>query len=88
MNKKLFQQFIATVSSLKTEEDFTRFFEAILSPNELKEIPTRLELVRLLKKGVSQREIAKTLKVGIATVTRGSIELKKGGFVGLFDQKE
>jgi len=32
----------------------------------------------LLKAGVSQREIARRLGVGIATVTRGSREIKAG----------
>jgi len=53
---------------------------AILTPQELEAIPKRLEIVKMLKQGVSQREIADKLGLGIATVTRGSRELKKGNF--------
>ena len=53
---------------------------ALLTPNELDAISTRLEIARLLQTGISQRQIAKQLGVGIATVTRGSRELKAGKF--------
>jgi len=39
-----------------------------------------LQIVRMLKKGVPQHQIAKELGIGIATVTRGSKELQKGNF--------
>ncbi len=58
----------------------TQALEALLTPSELLSIATRLEIARLLKAGVTQREIAKQLGVGIATVTRGSRELKAGKF--------
>lgn len=56
------------------------FLYGILTPQELDEIPTRLQIVKLLKKGVPQHEIAKLLKIGVATVTRGSKEIVKGRF--------
>jgi Trp operon repressor len=34
----------------------------------------------MLKKGISQHEIAGDLQVGVATVTRGSKELQEGRF--------
>ena len=54
--------------------------EALLTPSELQTIATRLEIAERLKAGMTQREIAKQLGVGIATVTRGSRELKAGKF--------
>ena len=48
----------------------------ILTPNELQEIPRRLQIINMLKEGIPQREIAKKLGVGIATVTRGSRALQ------------
>ena len=52
----------------------------ILTPAEIETIATRMEIVRMLKKNIPQQKIAQTLKVGIATVTRGSRELKQGRF--------
>jgi len=56
------------------------FLKGIFTAQELEEIPTRLQIIKLLKKGISQQQIAQKLKVGIATVTRGSKELKMGRF--------
>ena len=61
-------------------EDFLR---GILTDAELSEISKRLQIVKLLKSGVPQKEIAERLGVGIATVTRGSKELQKGRFAGI-----
>ena len=49
---------------------------ALMTPSELRDIPNRLQIIRLLKQGTSQREISKKLGVGIATVTRGSKQLQ------------
>jgi TrpR family trp operon transcriptional repressor len=58
-------------------EDFLR---GILTPSELEEIPKRLQIVKLLKAGIAQKEISERLGVGIATVTRGSKEVRTGKF--------
>lgn len=58
------------------------FLFDLLSPAEYKDLAVRLQIVKQLQKGVSQRDIAKALHVSISTVTRGSREMlnKKGGF--------
>ena len=66
--------------SIKSKGDMKDFLLGILTPKELQEIPTRLSIVKMLKKGTSQHKIANELKVGIATVTRGSREIKLGRF--------
>jgi TrpR family trp operon transcriptional repressor len=48
----------------------------LLTPIELIEISKRLQIIKMLKQGNSQRDIAKQLGVGIATVTRGSHVIK------------
>ncbi len=73
-------EFISQVLSYKDKSALRTFFEAILTPKELAEIPTRLQIVKMLKQGIAQREIADKLGVGVATVTRGSKELQKGNF--------
>jgi len=58
------------------------FFCDLFTPVEYTEIQKRWEIVKMLNNGIGQHKIAKDLKVGIATVTRGSRVLKdsKGGF--------
>ena len=71
---------ILTFLSLKTKGEMRDFLTGILTPQELIEIPRRLEIVKMLKSGVPQHRISEELGVGIATVTRGSKELQKGRF--------
>jgi TrpR family trp operon transcriptional repressor len=56
------------------------FLLGIFTPQELEEIPTRLQIVKKLKQGIPQHQIARELNVGVATVTRGSKEIQKGRF--------
>jgi len=80
MNHQYLNELVKTVLSFKTKKEIHDFFEGIFTPQELLEIPVRLQIVKLLQKGVTQHEIAKKLGVGVATVTRGSRELKLGRF--------
>ena len=50
--------------------------KVLLTPNEISEMVSRLKIIALLDEGVPQRDIAKQLGVGIATVTRGSRAFK------------
>jgi TrpR family trp operon transcriptional repressor len=74
------EEFINILLSIKSKEGMGDFLKGILTPKELLEIPNRLKIIKMLKKGKSQHEIAQDLKVGVATVTRGSVELQKGSF--------
>ncbi len=65
---------------MKTKAQMSNLLRGILTPKELYELIRRLEIVKLLKKGIPQHQIADKLKVGIATVTRGSKEIKQGRF--------
>lgn len=49
----------------------------ILTPDEFDMISRRWQIVKRLAAGEAQQHIARDLQVGIATVTRGSRELKK-----------
>ena len=68
------------VLGLQNRDQAYDFLVGVLTPAELEILPMRLEIVRRLKKGVSQTKIAKELGVGIATVTRGSREIKQKRF--------
>ncbi len=60
--------------------DMVEALEALLPPYEQQEIAHRLQIFELLAEGVPQREVAKQVGVGVATVTRGSKALQAGKF--------
>jgi len=64
----------------KTNSEMSDFLKGILTPRELKELTTRLQIVKMIKNGLPHQEIARRLEVGVATVTRGSRELQLGRF--------
>ena len=80
MNKKKLEELINSFLKQKNLIEMRDFLFGILTPSELDEIVTRLQIVKLIKKGLPHQEIARRLKVGVATVTRGSRELRMGKF--------
>ena len=58
------------------------FLKDLLTPNEYRDMGIRWQIIKRLVKNGKHREIASDLKIGIATVGRGSRELndKNGGF--------
>jgi TrpR family transcriptional regulator, trp operon repressor len=61
----------------KDEKIIEKFLISLLTKNELNEISSRWELVKLLDHGMSQRKISNQLKLSLCKITRGSRELKK-----------
>jgi TrpR family trp operon transcriptional repressor len=78
MNQKYIKELAAIMVSIKDASIGEAFLHNILTPAELDEISKRLQIVKLLLKGVSQRDVAKKLGVSMGTVSRGSRELKYG----------
>ncbi len=78
------------LTSLNDEEQMGRLLQAFLTPQELEDLVLRWEIIKLLHKGLPQREIAKELGVAIGTVSRGARELKYGhhGFMQLLNSLE
>lgn len=68
------------LNKLETSEQFDDFAKSVFTIEEIKRLEKRITIIQLLIQGTSQREIAKRLKVGIASVSRGAAELKKGNF--------
>ena len=68
----------------------SRLLQDFFTPQELEDLVLRWEIIKLLHKGIPQREIAKELGVAIGTVSRGARELKYGhnGFVELLKKLE
>jgi TrpR family transcriptional regulator, trp operon repressor len=86
MSKKYEEELLAVFKMAGANTELLReFLLDILTPAEYKEIVTRWQIVKRLDRGEAQRTIAKELKIGIATVTRGSRELSNpnGGFARL-----
>jgi TrpR family trp operon transcriptional repressor len=80
---RYFEEFINTITSFEDKKLLSDFFEGILTEQEKEEISLRLQIVKKLIAGEPQAKIAKDLGVGVATVTRGSRELKAGRFKAL-----
>lgn len=80
LNEKNFEELINCFLKHKNSVEMRDFLFGILTPSELDKLTTRLQIVKMLKKGLPHQEIARRLKVGVATVTRGSRELRMGRF--------
>ena len=61
----------------KNSEQMEVTLRGLLSESELLDVAKRLQIFEMLEQGIPQRQIAEKLGVGIATVTRGSHNLKK-----------
>lgn len=66
----------------KDKELLAEFIKDILTPREFENIGVRWQIVKRLAKGEHHASIAEDLHLGVATVTRGSREMRKkeGGF--------
>lgn len=73
---KFQKELITKITSIDNEKSMLLFLETLLTSKELEDMCTRMQIIKRLLKGDPQREIASDLKVGIATVTRGSIQIK------------
>ena len=65
------------LAATKNPEIIQSFLESILTPAELHDLNLRWDLVKMLDKGMSQRQIAGELHISLCKITRGSRELKK-----------
>jgi len=73
-------ELVAAFRKQKSPREMSDFLKGILTPKELKEVTIRLQIVKMIKKGLPHHEIARRLGVGVATVTRGSREINAGRF--------
>ena len=85
MSTKRFIELTEALSSSPEAADIYAIFASLLSAKELQDMENRLEIIHQLHQGKTQREIAENLKVGIATVTRGSKAYKAGIFTPLLN---
>ena len=82
---------IAAIFARSRDEDLVAdFLRQLLTDDELKAVALRWRLVRMLREGVPQREIARRLGVSLCKITRGSRELKRrdGAFRRVLEAEE
>ncbi len=70
------QELVTHLLSTTDPKGMELILRDLLTNTEIDEISKRLQIFKLLKTGMPQRQIAESLGVGIATVTRGSRALK------------
>jgi len=73
-----------TLVNINNEKDMENFLSDLLTPQEIVDISDRLNIIKLLKKWKTQRDIAQELWISITTVNRGSRVLKYG--TGIVDK--
>lgn len=76
MNTTYLNELLDHLLEMRERDSLEQALRDLLTPAELTEVSNRLQILRMLEAGVPQREIAKQLGVGIATVTRGARALK------------
>ncbi|MBA4503746.1 Trp family transcriptional regulator [Marinobacterium marinum] len=76
MNTTYLNELLDHLLGMQERDALETALRDLLTPAELTEVSNRLQILRMLEAGIPQREIAKQLGVGIATVTRGARALK------------
>lgn len=61
----------------RNKELLADFIKGILTPREFENLGIRWQIVKRLAKGEYQQGIAEELHLGVATITRGSREMRK-----------
>lgn len=80
---KYFNEIIDVIHEVAKDKRLLKeFLIDILTIREIEEISKRWQIVKMLKDKVPHHQIAKKLRTGVETVTRGSREMrnKRGGF--------
>lgn len=73
---KTLKEISKLVKSIDTEAEVTAFLRELLTESEIETLTKRWRILEMLKKGCTQREIAKELQVSLCKVTRGAKIMK------------
>lgn len=72
------RELIEVISKIsKDKQLLADFIRDILTPREFENISVRWQIIKRLGKGEHQGAIANDLHLGVATITRGSREMRK-----------
>ncbi|WP_412498927.1 trp operon repressor [Vibrio furnissii] len=70
-------QLMTLVKQAADQEQHTMLLTMLMTPDEREALVARVNILcELLKGEMSQRQVSQMLRVGVATITRGSNELK------------
>ncbi len=78
MNKRYENELVDLLSGIAVNSTMSDTLSNLLTPQEMEEMALRLQIFKGLLNDKSQRQLAKELNVSLATVSRGSRELKYG----------
>lgn len=78
MNNKYENELIDLLSGIAVNSTMADTLSNLLTPQEIEEMALRLQVFKGLLNNKSQRQLAKDLNVSLATISRGSRELKYG----------
>ena len=69
-------EFVDLLKKIESSDDLMSLFSEILTKTETDALSKRWSILRMLKDGVTQREISSKLNVSLCKVTRGAKILK------------
>ena len=64
------------IKNIESQANIVDFFKELLTKSELETLSKRWHILKMLKKGIPQRQIAKELQVSLCKITRGAKILK------------
>lgn len=76
------KKLLEAIVKIDSVDECKKFMLDLCTPSELKSLTDRLEVARLITKGLNYRDIAEKTKTSTATITRVGQSLKygKGGY--------
>lgn len=85
-----YEELCEIISRIQDKEFLKEIFSCLFTPNERRDFAERWQLVKELKAGTTQREIAKKYSMSLCKITRGSKELQKpdSAFIKMLDMLE
>lgn len=84
-DKDIFLKEVSRAFTLpQSTHEMILFLQAILTPDELEQTALRWQIIKRLLNSDSQRDVAEQLNISLATITRGSREIKHGS--GIFQK--
>lgn len=78
MHRQSLEKLSRIVAKAHDRGELKVLLEGLLTPHELDEAMTRWQLLAMLEKGMTQRDISRQLSVSLGKIARGSRLLKYG----------
>jgi TrpR family trp operon transcriptional repressor len=78
MINKYSKELVEILTNVSDVALMSRVLSNLLTPQEIEEVALRVQIIKGLKAGQNQRELADRLGVSLGTISRGSRELQYG----------